>query len=1183
MVTEADLMKFKVPELRQKLQELGLQPRGLKADLARQLADALNQIELQQQQQQQQRFQQFQTNQMSTQVLLPQQPIDQINHQHLQQQQQILLFQQQQQQAQQQLQQQLLIQQQQQQQQQQAQFQEYQQLQQQQQQFEPYLNQIQIQQQQPQPPPQLQSPSQQPQQQQLYIVQPTQRTIVVQPPVPEVQQHQPIVMQQMTETMPSIVDIPSIESQSQIQQEQQPQLIEEPLQLVNNLAEQEVYFQQQPPSSKQEEMIQESRSEQEIQEQPQVQQEFQPVMEGNYIDQQISFDNVVDDSSQEQQAGQEDQKSIMDEYSNTVMQDSDYCYQQQHQQEEKEEEKTVQHEETELISKPQEEEELKYEQQQQQQQFLESESFENNDQMPESIVSNEQQQQQDEEKSESNEGEETLDQQHDENRLHEQLETADENGSEIIPLDLEKKESTETLKMKSIENDSETIQDVDATWNNIENKNEQNNNDDTSSSMIDDDQKQSINMVDNGDVEADDEMNDDQQQLLKTLNMTEEEWSKLNKNQRRKLKKKHRNKIKRKERDEIERIREEERRKQREQMEAESMKQEDEDDDRMDIDDEDAPEEEKEHKRLEELERRRQEQLAKQRQLEEEAEKEKENKKAVDTVEIEYIPEHMPKDSVYLQFLKVFDKFSAVSSDEARRLEQERLSHEARQRKDDRAKLLELKKPVELELKDDDDKDGEIGGQKLSKRRLKQMTRMSVADLKQQVNHPELVEMHDVTAKDPVILLYLKSTRNTVPVPRHWCYKRKYLQGKRGFEKPPFKLPEFIRRTGIQEMREAVLEKEDAKSLKTKMKEKIRPKMGKIDIDYQKLHDAFFKWQTKPKVTIHGDLYYEGKEFETRLKDKKPGELTNELRQALGMPTGPNAHKCPPPWLIAMQRYGPPPSYPNIKIAGLNAPIPEGCCFGYHAGGWGKPPVDEYGRPLYGDVFGVTSAISDNIQPDEEIDRTHWGEMESDEEEEEESEEEEDEDSEKKDADDTSGLVTPSVNAEGLVTPSGMSTGIPSGLETPDMIELRKRKQQIEAEMESGDQQPQLCTVVPEKKVDRFAKDMMGSMHVYDFASLSKTGHSTSSKSSSNNGVEVALDPSDLESGVGLDSSTMAAKYEQTLRETSGSKNPHEDLSDMVAEHASKQKRRKHDHQKQQETSSGSSTSKSSKKYQFKF
>ena len=39
-------------------------------------------------------------------------------------------------------------------------------------------------------------------------------------------------------------------------------------------------------------------------------------------------------------------------------------------------------------------------------------------------------------------------------------------------------------------------------------------------------------------------------------------------------------------------------------------------------------------------------------------------------------------------------------------------------------------------------------------------------------------------------------------------------------------------------------------------------------------------------MTIHGDLYYEGKEFETRLKNKKPGELSDELRVALGMPTG---------------------------------------------------------------------------------------------------------------------------------------------------------------------------------------------------------------------------------------------------------------------------------------------------------
>jgi len=39
-------------------------------------------------------------------------------------------------------------------------------------------------------------------------------------------------------------------------------------------------------------------------------------------------------------------------------------------------------------------------------------------------------------------------------------------------------------------------------------------------------------------------------------------------------------------------------------------------------------------------------------------------------------------------------------------------------------------------------------------------------------------------------------------------------------------------------------------------------------------------------MTIHGDLYYEGKEFETRLKNKRPGDLSDELRVALGMPTG---------------------------------------------------------------------------------------------------------------------------------------------------------------------------------------------------------------------------------------------------------------------------------------------------------
>jgi len=68
----------------------------------------------------------------------------------------------------------------------------------------------------------------------------------------------------------------------------------------------------------------------------------------------------------------------------------------------------------------------------------------------------------------------------------------------------------------------------------------------------------------------------------------------------------------------------------------------------------------------------------------------------------------------------------------------------------------------------------------------------------------------------------------------------------------------------------------------------------------------------------------------------------------------------PPPWLVNMQRYGPPPSYSALKIPGLNAPLPSSDCqYGYHVGGWGKPPVDNFGRPLYGgNPFDMPSSLT---------------------------------------------------------------------------------------------------------------------------------------------------------------------------------------------------------------------------------
>ncbi|XP_034475284.1 splicing factor 3B subunit 2 [Drosophila innubila] len=545
------------------------------------------------------------------------------------------------------------------------------------------------------------------------------------------------------------------------------------------------------------------------------------------------------------------------------------------------------------------------------------------------------------------------------------------------------------------------------------------------------------------------------------------------------------------------------------------------------------------------------------------AKERKQTENGEDDVTIEYVPEKITIADLapmYRQFYRVFEIFKLENKPKPVEKDKAALDAEALAK----AKKSSNKMHDDDDDDADDDDDNKDDKEKLSKRKLKKLTRLSVAELKQLVSRPDVVEMHDVTARDPKLLVQLKAYRNTVQVPRHWCFKRKYLQGKRGIEKPPFDLPAFIKKTGIMEMRESLQEREDAKTLKAKMRERVRPKMGKIDIDYQKLHDAFFKWQTKPRMTIHGDLYYEGKEFETRLKEKKPGDLSEELRIALGMPVGPNSHKIPPPWLIAQQRYGPPPSYPNLKIPGLNAPIPEGTSFGYHAGGWGKPPVDENGKPLYGDVFGMNALDLDNGIDEADIERNQWGELES--ESEESSEEEEEDGEDLGNQQDETGLVTP---VEGLVTPSGLAS-VPTGMETPENIELRKKK--IEAEMEDNET-PVLYQVLPEKRTDRIGASMMGSTHVYDIGGgpLANKQPPVRSTTDREGIVELALDPSELD----LDNDAMAQRYEQQMREQQNHLQK-EDLSDMLAEHVARQKSKR----KRQQTDPAKTT----KKYkEFKF
>jgi splicing factor 3B subunit 2 len=230
-------------------------------------------------------------------------------------------------------------------------------------------------------------------------------------------------------------------------------------------------------------------------------------------------------------------------------------------------------------------------------------------------------------------------------------------------------------------------------------------------------------------------------------------------------------------------------------------------------------------------------------------------------IEVEYVSADYDTDSsvdpsFFEQFRSVFGKFTRPEE----LLSLEQAENESREHADVKEEDVSATRVKDSEETNDE------SAKALSKKKKKLQSRLSVAELKQLVHRPDVVEAHDVSSSDPRLLVFLKSYRNTVPVPRHWCHIRKYLTGKVGMEKPPFQLPDFIAETGIAKIRDAVMEQEAIKKSKAKARERIRPKMGKIDIDYQVLHDAFFKYQTKPKLTNHGDLYYEGKEFEVLVR-----------------------------------------------------------------------------------------------------------------------------------------------------------------------------------------------------------------------------------------------------------------------------------------------------------------------------
>ncbi|KAK6453943.1 uncharacterized protein RJT20DRAFT_64518 [Scheffersomyces xylosifermentans] len=304
---------------------------------------------------------------------------------------------------------------------------------------------------------------------------------------------------------------------------------------------------------------------------------------------------------------------------------------------------------------------------------------------------------------------------------------------------------------------------------------------------------------------------------------------------------------------------------------------------------------------------------------------------------------------LFEQFKNVFNKFQSTST--------EHNDEESRDEISDKKGDVQYSSGSEHEASEEEDEsDSDAEEKQLSKRQLRKRNKVPLASLKSSTPRPQLVEWYDVDAQDPYFLVALKSQPNAVPVPGHWSLKREYLASKKGIERLPFELPKFIRDVGIQEMRN-----NDEQSLRQSQREKVQPKMGRLDIDYQRLHNAFFKFQEKPRLFGYGDVYYEGREatdeYSSEVSQIRPGKISSELRKALGIPDG------SPPWISIMQEIGKPPAYESLYIPGLDMPY---------------------------DNKGYRDSKASNVKQIHHED--HWGKLQDYEESEEEEDEEEDDD-----------------------------------------------------------------------------------------------------------------------------------------------------------------------------------------------
>eukprot|EP00924_Labyrinthula_sp_SR-Ha-C_P014007 maker-scaffold_5-snap-gene-20.11-mRNA-1 protein AED:0.00 eAED:0.00 QI:78/1/1/1/1/1/2/12/528 len=374
---------------------------------------------------------------------------------------------------------------------------------------------------------------------------------------------------------------------------------------------------------------------------------------------------------------------------------------------------------------------------------------------------------------------------------------------------------------------------------------------------------------------------------------------------------------------------------------------------------------------------------------------------------------------------------------------------------------------------------------RISKRQKKLLSQETVSTLKTLVPRPDLVTAHDVNSTDPKFLVYLKSLSNSVPIPTHWDAKHRYLQQNRSRTHTKYSLPDFIRDTSVNRIQKTVnsMSSSRNKTAKQLARERTRPKIGMIDLNFQKLHDAFFKFQKRfyvPKLredlTLHGRMFQESHDFSdfaTKFGRKRVrlGKFSDRTREALGM----DKPFSPPPWLLNMQRYGPPPSYPNWSVPGVNGPIPKGAKWGYGKDEWGRPAVDQNNNPLYGDSV-LGEGGGDEYSPSGQ--KRYWGESYSDDEYRVDSDEEESSDEEEEELQEIEEAQEEVEAQEEGSTQAEAAKGEAEG--EVEEVEMEEEEEEVVLRKDnSPTEKKELFTVLKEKRTEQ-GSEILGTDHVYE-------------------------------------------------------------------------------------------------------